>query len=91
MNWYDFLLRNRGEVIERTAEHIELVAAARAIDLRSPLRPSPANAAAVAELRKTVPGPAADRYLAPDLAAADELLHEGRLADAVAAVVGELR
>src|SRR5260370_15136861 len=26
MNWYDFLLRNRGEVIERTAEHIGLVA-----------------------------------------------------------------
>src|ERR1700676_606332 len=33
MNWYDFLLRNRGEVIERTAEHIELVAAAMAIAL----------------------------------------------------------
>src|ERR1700686_5506261 len=33
MNWYDFLLRNRGEVIERTAEHIELVAAAMAIGL----------------------------------------------------------
>src|ERR1700680_5245118 len=33
MNWYDFLLRNRGEVIERTAEHIELVAAALAIAL----------------------------------------------------------
>jgi histidine ammonia-lyase len=70
---------------------IELVAAARAIDLRSPLRPSPANAAAVAELRKTVPGPAADRYLAPELAAADELLRDGRLVDAVATVVGELR
>src|SRR3984893_5360356 len=33
MNWYDVLLRNRGEVIERTAEHIELVAAAMAIAL----------------------------------------------------------
>jgi osmoprotectant transport system permease protein len=33
MNWYDFLLRNRGEVIERTAEHIGLVAAAMAIAL----------------------------------------------------------
>ena len=31
MNWYDFLLRNRGEVIQRTGEHIELVAAAMAI------------------------------------------------------------
>jgi osmoprotectant transport system permease protein len=33
MNWYDFLLRNRGEVIERTMEHIGLVAAAMAISL----------------------------------------------------------
>ncbi len=33
MKWYDFLLRNRGEVIQRTGEHIELVAAAMAIAL----------------------------------------------------------
>src|SRR6202040_507499 len=33
MNWYDFLLRNRVEVIQRTGEHIELVAAAMAIAL----------------------------------------------------------
>ena len=33
MNWYDFLLRNRNEVIQRTGEHIELVAAAMAIAL----------------------------------------------------------
>src|SRR6266851_4173353 len=33
MNWYDFLLRNRGEVIERTAEHIGLVATSMAIAL----------------------------------------------------------
>jgi osmoprotectant transport system permease protein len=33
MNWYDFLLRNRGEVLERTAEHIGLVGASMAIAL----------------------------------------------------------
>ena len=33
MNWYDFLLRNRGEVLERSAEHLGLVAAALAIAL----------------------------------------------------------
>ena len=33
MNWYDFLLRNRGEVMERTGEHIGLVASAMAIAL----------------------------------------------------------
>ena len=70
---------------------IELVAAARGIDLRVPLRPSPATAAAIAELRTSVPGPAADRYLSPELAAAEELLRSGRLVDAVRAVAGELR
>jgi histidine ammonia-lyase len=70
---------------------IELVAAARGLDLRAPLRPAPATAAAVAELRVSVPGPAADRYLSPDLAAAEELLRSGRLVDAVRAVAGELR
>jgi osmoprotectant transport system permease protein len=33
MSWYDFLLRNRAEVIARTGEHIGLVAAAMAIAL----------------------------------------------------------
>jgi osmoprotectant transport system permease protein len=33
MNWYDFLLRNRAEVIQRTGEHIGLVATAMAIAL----------------------------------------------------------
>jgi histidine ammonia-lyase len=69
---------------------IELVAAARGLDLRAPLQPAPATAAAIAELRTTVPGPGTDRYLTPELAAADELLRGGRLTDAVRAVVGEL-
>jgi len=70
---------------------VELVTAARGIDLRAPLPASPATAAAIAELRRSVPGPAADRFLAPELAAAEELLHSGRLVDAVSAVTGELR
>jgi histidine ammonia-lyase len=70
---------------------IELVTAARAIDLRAPLQASPATAAAIAELRRSVPGPDADRFLAPELAAAEDLLHGGGLVGAVSAVVGELR
>jgi histidine ammonia-lyase len=70
---------------------IELVTAARAVDLRAPLQPSPATGAAVAELRQRVPGPGADRFLSPELAAAEELLREGRLVASVSAVVGELR
>jgi histidine ammonia-lyase len=70
---------------------VELVTAARAIDLRAPLQASPATAAAIAELRRSVPGPDADRFLAPELAAAEELLQGGGLVDAVSAVVGDLR
>ena len=33
MNWYDFIIRNRGEVLERTLEHMGLVAAAMGIAL----------------------------------------------------------
>lgn len=33
MNWYEFLLRNRSEVFERTVEHMGLVAASMAIAL----------------------------------------------------------
>ena len=42
---------------------IELLTAARALDLRAPLSPAPATAAVVAALRATVEGPGPDRYL----------------------------
>jgi histidine ammonia-lyase len=53
---------------------IELVAAARAIELRAPLEPAPATAAVIAQLRATVPGPGPDRFLAPELAAAEQVV-----------------
>lgn len=56
---------------------IELLTAARALDLRAPLKPGPATGAAVAALRVTVPGPGPDRHLAPDIAAAEELIRSG--------------
>ncbi len=56
---------------------IELVAAARGIDLRAPLEPAPATGAVVRALRQTVPGPGPDRYLAPELALAEQFLHDG--------------
>ena len=58
---------------------IELLTAARALDLRAPLTPGPATAAAVAALRRTVPGPGPDRHLAPDIAAAETLIRSGEL------------
>jgi histidine ammonia-lyase len=58
---------------------IELLTAARALDLRAPLTPAPATAAAVAALRRTVPGPGPDRHLAPEIAAAEALIRSGDL------------
>ena len=62
---------------------IELMTAARAIDLREPLQPSPITGAAVAELRKTSPGPGPDRFLAPDMQAAVNVVANGTLAKLV--------
>ncbi len=56
---------------------VELVAAARGLDLRAPLAPAEATARVVAALRETAPGPGEDRWLAPELAAAEELLRTG--------------
>jgi histidine ammonia-lyase len=58
---------------------VELLTAARALDLRAPLRPAPATAAVVARLRERVPGPGPDRHLAPDIAAAEQLIREGEV------------
>ncbi|MEI6405179.1 MAG: histidine ammonia-lyase [Actinomycetes bacterium] len=59
---------------------IEYLTAARAIDLRSPLVPSPLSAQAVSLLRKSVEGPGPDRYLAPDMQAACAIVGSGALA-----------
>jgi histidine ammonia-lyase len=56
---------------------IELLTAARALDLRAPLRPGPGTGAVVEGLRATVAGPAADRYLAPEIDSAVEYVRSG--------------
>jgi histidine ammonia-lyase len=69
---------------------IELMTAARALDLRSPLAPAPATAAAVAELRGHVPGPGPDRHLSPEIEAAVQLVQSGAVLAAAEAVCGAL-
>lgn len=70
---------------------IELYAATRAIELRHGLTPAPASRAAIAAARAAgVEGPGPDRFLAPDLAAADAFVRSGALVDAVEAVTGPL-
>src|SRR6201995_1654861 len=56
---------------------IELLTAARALDLRAPLSPAAAPGAGVAGLRETAQGPGADRYLAPEIEAAVRYVASG--------------
>jgi histidine ammonia-lyase len=69
---------------------IEALTAARALDMRSPLRPGPATGAVVAALRTRVPGPGPDRFLAPEIEAAVELVCAGSLITAAESVTGPL-
>ena len=64
---------------------VEYVIGARAVDLRAPLQPAPATAAAITVLRTVVAGVGPDRYLAPELAAAEEILRSDTPAAAMAA------
>jgi histidine ammonia-lyase len=48
---------------------IEMMTAARAIELRAPLQPSPRTQHIIDGLRQTVPGPGPDRFLAPEIEA----------------------
>jgi histidine ammonia-lyase len=69
---------------------VELVCAARGLDLRAPLQPGPGTGAAWRALREHVDGPGPDRQVAPELAAAEELIASGALLGAVEAEIGTL-
>jgi histidine ammonia-lyase len=69
---------------------VELVCAAAGLDLRAPLKPAPATAAALAAIRGVVPSPGPDRWLSPDLEQAEQLLADGSLLTAVETAVGAL-
>ncbi len=70
---------------------VELVAAARALDLRGPLVPAPATAAVRDAVRKHIAGVGPDRVLAPELAAAEALIRSGAVVAAAQAVTGPLK
>jgi histidine ammonia-lyase len=69
---------------------VELLTAARALDLRRPLEPSPATGAVVDLLRRHVEGPGPDRHLAPEIEAVVGLVAEGAVVTAVQDTIGEL-
>jgi histidine ammonia-lyase len=69
---------------------IEVLTAARALDLRSPLQPGPAAGAVVTALRRTVAGVGPDRHLAPEIEAAVVGVRDGSLLAAAEGVTGPL-
>jgi len=69
---------------------VEYLTAARALDLRAPLEPSPATGAALALLRRHVAGPGPDRHLAPEIEHAYDDVRGGALVGAVEQAIGEL-
>jgi histidine ammonia-lyase len=71
---------------------VEVLTAARALDLRRPLEPSPATEAVVRLLRSSgIEGPGPDRHLSPEIEATVELVRTGAVVAAVEEVIGELQ
>ncbi|AKH84465.1 histidine ammonia-lyase [Streptomyces sp. CNQ-509] len=70
---------------------VEMYAATRAVELRAGLTPAPATQAVLRAVRDAgVAGPGDDRFLSPDLAAAEGFIRSGRLVTAVESVTGPL-
>jgi histidine ammonia-lyase len=70
---------------------IEVLTAARALDMRAPLEPSPATGAVVRRLRDAgIEGPGPDRHLSPEIETAVELVRSGAVLAAAESVIGEL-
>ncbi len=70
---------------------IEMLTAARALELRAPHMPAAGSAAVISALRTAgVPGPGPDRFLAPEIATAVELVDAGEIRAAVERATGRL-
>ncbi|ADU49823.1 histidine ammonia-lyase [Intrasporangium calvum DSM 43043] len=69
---------------------IELLTASRGIEMRAPLQAAPATGAVIAALRESVEAVGTDRFLAPEIEAAVDLVRSGRALAAVESVTGPL-
>jgi histidine ammonia-lyase len=69
---------------------IEVLTAARGIDMRVPLLPAPATGAVIAAVRTRVAGPGPDRHLAPEIEAVVDLASDGSLVAAAESITGPL-
>ena len=70
---------------------VEVLTAARALDLRAPLEPAAGTAAVRDAVRAVVDGPGPDRHLAPEIDAVTDLVRSGAVVAAAETVVGPLR
>jgi len=69
---------------------IEVMTAARALDLRAPLQPGAATDAVRRVVRTVADGPGHDRFLSPEIEGVVSLVQTGAVRDAAAGVVGDL-
>ena len=69
---------------------IEVMAAARALDLRAPLRPGPATAAVRDRVREHVAGPGPDRFLSPEIELVTDAVQRGDILAAARGVIPDL-
>ncbi len=84
--------RHAWNILENTEKvvGIELLCAAQGLEFGGGVTPGRGVAAAWAAVRARVPALHGDRYLAPDLGTAEEIITSGALRDAVEAELGEL-
>jgi histidine ammonia-lyase len=69
---------------------IEALCAAQALELRSPLHPGPTTTTVLRRIRQEIPPLKQDRFLAPDLRTAEELVGAGTLVKAAEETAGPL-
>lgn len=70
---------------------VEVLTAARALDLRKPLEPATGTGAVRDLVREHVPGPGTDRYLAPEIDTVIELVRSGALVATAESAIGTLK
>ncbi|MBD8101873.1 histidine ammonia-lyase [Plantibacter sp. CFBP 8775] len=70
---------------------IEVMTAARGLDLRNPLEPAVGTGAVLRRVREQVTGPGPDRFLSPEIEAVTALVQSGEVLRAVTGAVGDLR
>ncbi|MDR8019436.1 histidine ammonia-lyase [Nesterenkonia aerolata] len=69
---------------------IEVLIAARALDLRRPLCSAPATSAVIGAVRDVIPAVGEDRYLSPEIEAAVALVRSGTVVSAAESAAGKL-